>query len=453
MARPNIQIVQAAASAQVKRKIRSPRHPFFVAQQPYEIKPFFIAPVLPGETMKSLRVQGTCKSGLMREHLTGWWLEHYFFYVKHRDLAERDLITDIHVANTTSEDLTSPGDMPEYYHAGTSNAINWTQKCLVRVVEEYFRNEGETFDEAQSSDGLPLAAVNQDSWLDSAIRDGALAAGGSDFLPDEALEEGLAEANAVPAGFENHYDHWLVMRRNNLIATDFEDYLRANGIKVAEEDVNPHRPELLRYTRNFQTPKRALASTGEEASRLDWSISETADKDRLFKEPGFVFGVQVLRPKSYRDQNGTAVSLLNDAWSWLPALLGDNPETSLRTLSAADAGAMFGAYEGTEDVVVDLRDLYLYGDQFVSAVSNGQNAFNHVITDAVPNATFGRRYVDLAANYGAEFWFATAATTPPETLVLPPKAFVCEGLVSLSIASRIQGDGSGYGNNFNPAVA
>lgn len=447
--RPKIKLVTAAPSAQIQRKTRAPRHPFSVSQQPYEIAPFFIAPVLAGETMQSLRMQSSLKSGFMFPHMTGWWAEYYFFYVKHRDLPQRDLITDIHVKNTRDNVLETSVAKPETYHAGIPETIDWVSMCLQRVTEEYFRNEGEAWDDFLSPDGLPLASISQDNWLDSAIREGALPSGTVQGLPDELLEEGLQEDHGVPAGFEAHYDHWLVMRRNNLIATDFEDYLRANGISVPEKEVEPHRPELIRFVRDYAQPKRGLASTGEEVSIANWEMSESADKNRFFKEPGFLFGVSVLRPKTYRTQQGTSVGLLNDAWSWMPHLLLDNPETSLRILSAANAASMFPGYSGTEDVIVDLRDLFLYGDQFV----RGGFAQDLIRQEAVPGADFGRRYPDLDTDYGDALWFATNIDPEPEGFYTPPPAFCSEGLVSLAIASKIQGDMSGYGANYNPEVA
>ena len=38
------------------RVLRSPRHTFQLRQRPFEITPFLLAPVLPGETMKNLLI-------------------------------------------------------------------------------------------------------------------------------------------------------------------------------------------------------------------------------------------------------------------------------------------------------------------------------------------------------------------------------------------------------------
>lgn len=440
---PRVQVVTATSGiGAVGRKIRSPRHSFAASQQPYEIRPFFIAPVLPGETMKHLSVQATMKSGLLYEHLTGWWAEHFFFYVKHRDLAQRDLLTNLHVANITDPSLITPPD-PIWGHAG---GINWMKLCTIRCVEEFFRNEGETWDNVLSPDGLPLASINQDDWLDSAVREGAHDSADQDELPSDAKELAMLESTSVVPGFESHYDHWLTMRRNNLVQVDFEDYLRANGIRVQEEDRNPHRPELLRYIRAFTTPKRAISPLGEEASRLEWDFKESADKDRLFKEPGFVIGLSVVRPKVYPQVNGTASGLMSDAFTWLPATLQDNPETSLRIIPAGLALQFFPGYQGAEDIIVDMRDLFLYGEN----LRLGPNGNARAVIASVPDAEFDRRYAH--PGLAEDWWFQTGAATPPETFSLPPSAFLSEGIVKLQIASRLQGDSSGHGQQMNPAV-
>lgn len=446
---PKVQIVQPAGPAQVRRTNRNPRHPFAVEMQPFELVPFFIAPVLPGETMKNLNSQMTVKSGLLDHAMSGWWHETYFFYVKHRDLVDRNLLTDFHVKNSSLASLVAATASTRYFRA--PGAIDWVAMCLRRVVEEYFRNEGEDWDDAPASSpgGFPMVSIGIDDFLDSAIREGSLSNDTVQGLPDEQLEWMMTEDHTVPAGFEDHYDHWLIMRRSGLIATDFEDYLRHNGIRVPQEDVNPHRPELLRYLRDFSLPRRATAPNGQECSVLEWKQAERADKDRLFREPGFLFGVQCVRPKVYRKQVGSISGFMQNAFNWLPALMMDNPETSLIELSAATATAIFPDYVGDDAIFIDLRDLLLYGEQFI----NGTNATAEVYRVASPGADFHRRYISPADL--TNLWFTPhASLTPvPNAAAMPAKAFIAEGIVSLAIASRIGGDTSTYGAQYNPPVA
>ena len=72
----------------VGRVPRNPRHTFKVDLKPFEIQPVVIAPVLPGETMKRMTFQSRVVTKPIVEPLMGWWLEYYFFYVKHRDIVD-----------------------------------------------------------------------------------------------------------------------------------------------------------------------------------------------------------------------------------------------------------------------------------------------------------------------------------------------------------------------------
>jgi hypothetical protein len=70
-----------------RRIPRNPQHRFYLETRPWQIQPFLIAPVLPGETMKNLLLQSRVVSDPLLASLTGWFCEYYFFYCKHRDLA------------------------------------------------------------------------------------------------------------------------------------------------------------------------------------------------------------------------------------------------------------------------------------------------------------------------------------------------------------------------------
>lgn len=438
---PKVQMVEPVGK--MARRLRKPRTNFAVSQQPFEIRPFFIHPVLPGETMKYLSVQMTAQSGLLWPTMTGAWFELYFFYVKHRDLAERDILTDMHVKNSSTAALTAAAD-PNYFH---SVGINWQELCLKRVVEEYFRNEGEAWDSAVSASGLPLASVANDDWLDSAARTAAIS-DETATVPEEVMLDWMVEHN-VPPGFEEHYAHWLEMRRTGLVAADFEDYLRSNGIRVPKEDTNPHRPELIRYVRDFKKPRATPAPLGEQASSYRWELSERADKDRLFKEPGFLFGVSVMRPKTYRAQKGSITGLMNDAFAWMPALLMDNPETSLRELPPAAVGALFDISGTMPESVVDFRDLLLRGEDY-RAGFDGNQAYAAMGGGGPFLETLDRRFVP--SDWSDGYWFETFSTAPPETFDPPVKAVLSEGVVSVQIATRIPADLT-PGNNFNPGLS
>ena len=114
---------------------------------------------------------------------------------------------------------------------------------------------------------------------------------------------------------QSRYEEYL--RSNNLTEMTYEDYLRTFGVRAAEV-VKESIPELLRYSKSWQYPSSTVdAVTGVPTSAVSWGISERLDKDRYFKQPGFIFGVSVARPKIYLgNQRGPAVHLMQDGISW-----------------------------------------------------------------------------------------------------------------------------------------
>ena len=100
MVSPTIRSPRVGVAAEYQRRGRvgrRPQHRFNLKTKPYGLYPFMVAPVLPGESLKSLMLQTQCWSdplaaGVMKN--IGWWSEYYFFYVKHRDLMGFETATD-----------------------------------------------------------------------------------------------------------------------------------------------------------------------------------------------------------------------------------------------------------------------------------------------------------------------------------------------------------------------
>ena len=57
--------------AQMQRRTRSPAHAFNLSYRPWQIQPFFIAPVLPGETMQEVTVQARTVTDSIQNGLIG----------------------------------------------------------------------------------------------------------------------------------------------------------------------------------------------------------------------------------------------------------------------------------------------------------------------------------------------------------------------------------------------
>lgn len=321
-----------------------------------------IAPVLPGETMKNLLMQARVVTDPIKNRLCGWWCEHYFFYVKHRDLDARDLLTGMMLdpATDLSSLKHSTGATWQYV---ADDCIDWVQMCLERIVEEYFRENGVAWNAHVITADRPAAALNMEGWWQSVVdRTTLLDPDDIELLDISAGTAGGGDDKLKVSEVDAALRQWEFMRLNNLTNMDYEDYLATYGVKVPKPEL--HRPELIRYSRDWQYPISAIDPTdGSPSNAVVWSVAERADKDRYFREPGFIVGLTVVRPKVYlKGQTGSAVGLLDNAYSWLPAVLMDDPATSLKETSTSN-----GPLQSTTNAyVTDVRDLFLYGDQFVN---------------------------------------------------------------------------------------
>ena len=376
------------AGRQATRVPRKPKHTFHIKHEPYAIQPFMIAPVLPGETLKNLLMQSRAVTDPIKNSLIGWWLDHYFFYVKLRDLA-----TDptggfsSGVSKATIEDmlldqsagLTMANGLDEYYQgaAATATALGypWLTECVNRIVKSYFRSESEGNLDHKIGNLQAASILDTGAW-DSVILDAD--------MPTDTIDGTTVPIDVVDA--EGKWETWQYMRQMGLTDMSFEDYLATFGVRTKPEETGD--PELVRFVRNWQYPSNTVnPSDGSVASAVSWAVTERADKDRFFKEPGFLIGVTVARPKLYfSKQQHYAAGMLTNALDWLPAVMKDNPFTSLKKFDAS-TGPLADQYDAA--YWVDVRDLFVYGDQFVNfdltSTENGLVALPDK-THALPSA-------------------------------------------------------------------
>lgn len=351
-----------------KRIPRRPTHNFNLKTEPYQIQPFLIAPVLAGETMKNLLMQARVVTDPINSPLIGWWQEYYFFYVKLRDLADRDTIeTALLDLGSNLSSISSATDVDWTYHR---DGVDWVKKCHDRVVDEYFRDQGETITQ-HTVGGIPAAQINGTDWTESV------------YDASEITTDAISSTVDTDFGdFEDRYRTWEFLRQQAMTELSFEDYLRTFGVHLPANE-GMHKPELIRFIREWSYPSNTIdPSDGSPTSAVSWSISERADKDRFFKEPGFLFGVTITRPKVYKkDIDEAGVHLLDDALSWLPAMLKDDVATSLKQLAAA-TGPLATKF-GTSAYWVDVRDLFIHGDQFrnYATTETGVSMIDLVATD------------------------------------------------------------------------
>jgi len=353
------------AMPQVSRRLRNPQMPFNIRHAPFQIQPFMIAPVLPGETMKNLSLQSRVLTQPITNPLIGWWIEFCFFYVKHRDMHDPEVLTalmlDASADLTTHEDYVA-SSTPDYFYGFSGVGMNWVKACTRVVVENYFRDEGRAWDSC-TIDGYPACYLDGKDWTDSLLLTTEYTAATDVTIPVNATPDPdvvlFSDVQAAMRQYE-------LLRMGGLVNATYEDWLRSYGVRSQSAVVN--KPELIRYIREWSypsshvQPNATTPALSDVTSAVSWSIAERADKDRFFKEPGFVIGFTVARPKMYKKQAGTATVLLDDAFMWLPAILGEDKEMSWR--SVTDAAGHPLSTGPTADMFVDMKDLFLYGEQF-----------------------------------------------------------------------------------------
>ena len=372
--------------AQTARKMRSPSHQFNLAWRPWQIQPFMVAPVLPGETMKSMLLQARAVTDPIANGLIGWWLEHYVFYVKLRDLYARDKLTEMLLK--PEADLSTLDDATDvkYYHTnGSGLAINWAKRCTEVIVDNYFRRENEVAGD-YTLNGMYTAGVSLENALESAINATALeaAANVDQNLVSTSAGQGDATTAVYTSEISKAMREWEFARMNKVTDMTFEDWCAQFGVVMPQEEM--FAPELIRYNRDWTLPTNTVEpTTGVPKSACSWVVQMKADKDRYFKEPGFLVGITVARPKVYYQNLDTAFAMLmKDAYSWLPPSLANDPYSSFVKVAAGDPplDANTAAY------YVDIKDLFLHGDQFVNWDLSSVTGRNKV---ALPNAALSNK--------------------------------------------------------------
>lgn len=393
---PTLKAIPAGLSLEKSvpnRVSRRPVHTHHLRFKPYVLQPFCIAPVLAGETLQNVLLQDRTVTDPVKGRLVGWNLEHWYFYVPLRSLmahgadgldgsvvgspisGQRTVIEKMlldqaqpMLASTYATNANNNGSFYEY-DAGSetgSRMVQWLRACTSVVSENFFRDEG---DAATTIDGLPVLKMNVAGWTDSVFKQ--------------------SEINSVPVGFpvnttpnpdeaettmdmlDGYYQTYLALKQQTLSDLTFEDYLETFGVRKPKP--TQILPELIMYRKSWSYPTNTVGTSGADlgkpSSALSWSTVERSDKRRFFKEPGFIVGFTAARPKLVIGaQRGYAAMHMADAFSWLPASMAQNVETSLKKI-AAGQGVLGGTgYRDTDAYVFDMRDLLLHGDQFCSGV-------------------------------------------------------------------------------------
>lgn len=415
--------VMVAPAAQAKRTSRRPQHSFNLVWKPYQLQPFMIAPVLPGETLKTMMLQAQVWSDPLAAGMknVGWHLEYNFFYVKFRDLAGWD--TDGSIGHEMVDMLVSGASLSGFQDADGNawtyaypGAVDYLFEATKRVVDEYFRDEGENWDD-YLLDNVPLVKIYSRGRSDafekltmaSAYQDRTTA------VPDDMNE------------LELSWQEWQASRDFGLTDMDYHDWMRAAGSSVRqdEQSVNLHRPEDVAYWRNFTYPSNTVEpTTGVPSTAAGWRVGARFDKRILFTEPGWLIGYTTVRPKVYLGkQQGYIAGAMQTRESWFPPQLAGQQAFSHLMFDDA-AGPLKGVMDaGNVDYWIDLKDLLNNGDQFINYATpaSGNTGVPFV---ALPAAGGARRYAS-----GTEIMAMFADTTNGR--------FRADGMCSLSILGSL----------------
>lgn len=337
-----------------QRHTRSPKHNFNVASQIWEIQPVLIAPVLPGETLAGLTVQSRVVTPPLISRVVGWWLEYYIFYVPFRQMPDADNLVAMFVDPTDTLSATSAA-AHRYYNA---KGYDYVSQCLQVVTQEWFRREGESWSAFTIRANRPAASLGMDNFLESLID--------TTVLPDGGAIAGMNVDDLDRARLVLEYRRQLATAGGDGGLVDYEEVLASYGASLRAAKARD-RPELIRYIREWTYPNNTVEpTTGVPTTAASWAVTDRADKNRRFNEPGFIFGVQVVRPKVYLSrQDSAGVSILDRAQRWLPPAMDDvGMERSLAEF-ANNAGPFTTTTNG---YWLDIRDLFNMGDQYVDAI-------------------------------------------------------------------------------------
>ena len=228
----------------------------------------------------------------------------------------------------------------------------------------------------------PLARFNRTDGFHSALLN-------ADYLAptDPGIVVG-GDDTITMSELERTYLKYQLERLHGTTQLTFEDYQRQFGVNVPEGAIEG-RTELLRHVREYVYPANTVLSSGLN-SAWSWSHSISIDKNRFFREPGFIIGVTVCRPKVYwSGQTSTLSNFLQNAMNWLPPSVQEKVHGPMQEF-AASAGPV-PSVSGSS-YWVDLRDLFTYGDQFLNFALTATDAG----LVAKPTSTLQKKYPELA---------------------------------------------------------
>lgn len=362
---------------------RYPKHTFQTRELPFTAQPFMLARVLPGETLQNLFMESRVISDPILNPIIGWKKQYFFFYVRITDLMV-DAMKEMFVDPTNAElaGYDEAGNVTRTYTA--KGGVDWTSLCLDRIVTHYFRDDGEAANAFVTAGGDRIVQIRESSFLDS-------------LTDKDLLPEGAAISGATDAGdLDRLMDAFEQLRALGIANMTYEDWLRSNGIAIPNKDEG--KPELIATFSDFAYPSNTIDPlSGAPTSAVSFVFKNGERKPKFFKEPGFLMGISVTRPKVYfSGLAGSAAGFAQRAWDWMPNFARTMPETSLKFF-AAGTGPLGDRNTDTDGYWLDMRDELLYGDQWQNMVAFPANnaeiaaSYDHHLLP-LPNTALNWKY-------------------------------------------------------------
>lgn len=368
--------VMTLGQARTRAK-RTPNFPIAGIMKPFGLYPIMCHPVLPGETLHSARTKWRVLSKPIKHPLAGAWLESWLVYVKFTDIDRA--LGDMFVSDSYSTTgWTAAADAPRYF---TKNGqINWIKNCTKRFHEAYFIHENET---AKTIDGVYQTKLNAKSWMANLM-----------FRPNE-----VAVDTSDTFDQQTQLSAFQMMQLMSMTELTYESYLKQFGVASVRTGIGE--PEILRYTRSWQTPVNTVEpTTGVPSSAWVWSDDMEMAKDKRFDEPGFVLMFASIRPKMFLKYQ--AASIVGNLWGftdWFPIYNSQDPNAAVRVIMSGDAvfDAAANGAEASDELWYDHNDVLNHGEQFVNAVWSDHP---YVLPQAtVPNLLAAATPEDMRGEY------------------------------------------------------
>ncbi len=358
---PRLVLGSSSALTPTDRVGRYPKHTFATFSKPFSITPIGIAPVLAGETLRSIFMESRVVTDPIKNAIGGWKKDYFFFYVPATILFEmgdqfRNMFVDLDdqvPMGSQPGALVAPlaADDKQYYTA--KGGMPYLQRALWAIVDSYFRDEGEYQNNRPYINGYPVAQIREATWLDS-LAD-------KDLVPDQAALDAASDTG----DFERLLSAFETLRSLGLANISWDEYLASFGIATPSTE-EAKKPQIIAHFNDFQYPSNTVNPVdGAPSSAVSWVFREGENKKRkFFKEPGFVVAITLARPKLFfNGLAGSMASHLDRAWDWLPELLLHTPSSSLKKFEPG-TGPLGDRVTDTDGYFADMRDLFVHGDQF-----------------------------------------------------------------------------------------